>query len=1623
MISENIQYILIISVDQIIQILYGQNFSESKSLTLPQNNLIINDIYYSNQDFLFIKQSNLLQLIQINSINPSSYSLKLTQSQIISCSGKSDTISYNNTVFLFCENNQIYYIKVNNIQGNFTTIQQQRSLMNQVLLNHKSQFLTSNVVFSYSYNGQQLYVVRDDHLDLIGLISYVALKSYKFINNFSYSDDIILHLKMIYASDNVLSLINTSIILTDDIANHNNNIQCQTQIQYNSEVLVQSQMKAIQNGYQQFLNYQSISQFYVNIYFKEFTILNTPFSFKFQSQCTTYLIGQGNLKYVKIQLTTNFLENMLQMQGLSFQNVELLFQLNTNQTQTFYLFNNLQYLGMNNILLSNLTNLYVNITDIETVNIQNIQFTNQKLNFILYPIIYFQNITNLSIQYLNISDCYFNSEDESSLIFINQSKNVSLNQINAIQNKINITFLLFLNQIQNILATNSNVSHNYPIKQFVTKQNQYNIPSQFISINLVDYCFIDTIYFQNNKGLVFFSYFNFQEFIINGSINATYTLLNDIFIAQNLFINNNYNTYSMIYLKSKNSTFQGVFIQNNTVDNNDLVRFDNSQVILKGSLIQENKALQSSQFYSISSSIFITDTVFSDNSQKDSVLFLSKSYTTILRSNFTSNLSYNDGACIYVDNQDYLMNSTSSYFLGDSLYLTKNQAQGSGGAILFNCINCIIQNSVFEQNSAIIGGGFRYIRVIPVFLQSKNSLNQDSCGTFNNNNCLNNIAYFYGNNFASYPKKIDFIYQNSTLNSSDIKLDNMRSGQDKINITVLMKDENQQILFLQQGDFQKSSNIINEIQNFKSKIQTISQSEREIKIDGSTIAEFSSSEFQFSQLTVSGIPGSQQRLTLIVSGIFSLLNETHFDLITAQNYSIHVQFRECKIGEIYTKLCSSCPIYQCLICEQGTFSLVQPIKDSNQSCLQCDYTTSVSCQQNQIQIKQGFWRQNNSSNLIEKCINSVQNCNGDQTTNYCAQGYIGPLCEVCDNLGETWGSKYGKSFLNNYQCLKCYNLNDSIYIFIFSLIIIFYSTYTIWKLVNQSNTRIVCYYMMKLNILKMGKTAVVGETTLYFKQFIHQLQVLFCLQNLNLEFGSLFEVSNKFVIPLSTNIHSLDCFLTEISNQVPMYVTRLIWATIIPFILYFITILFYYIIARIKRQNDQGEHSFNIQHKYFTKTAAIFFIFIMQQGIIDSLIQIVSCRQIGGKYYIQFQVSEECYTEEHKKVLFYFATPLLFSWVLALPMIILVILFLKRDRLHNHIQTIKIYSFFYFGYKRKYFFWEFVKIILRISLVFTSNYFSQQQVNLGQYLLLISLIYLFLLSNVEPYYSKILNRIEIRSQKLICIIFLLCNISQNLTDLIFKKIFIILSYLLIIFLSYTLVSAILINLLINHNQSFMKISCVSKIKNFIKQNLTLKQKMLVKKYFPQFYIFVWNSDIISSFSKFKHWQILRVKVSQFLKRKQQNQSFSFTDTQNPNLIYNMSEQNVNQNTDFRLIGQRPFAISFLNQRSLPQNKPIGNTLLEKQQQQQYNLNMVDTVIDDKFLEESDKSGIFIFDESQTKVSQVKDSFIGPFYRRIHGKTPFEIQSPLTANQLLFNNKTPEKISSSQEETSTYQTHQ
>ncbi|EAS06352.2 transmembrane protein (macronuclear) [Tetrahymena thermophila SB210] len=117
----------------------------------------------------------------------------------------------------------------------------------------------------------------------------------------------------------------------------------------------------------------------------------------------------------------------------------------------------------------------------------------------------------------------------------------------------------------------------------------------------------------------------------------------------------------------------------------------------------------------------------------------------------------------------------------------------------------------------------------------------------------------------------------------------------------------------------------------------------------------------------------------------------------------------------------------CETCQYGTYFL-QKYDNFNyttymnenqlpQLCKKCPKQANF-CQGNMIQLEEGYWResiQEDNPDLIQYCKNSPQNCR-EQYPNQikgCVDGYIGPLCETCDSLGEV--------------CLNKLHLNHSIY--------------------------------------------------------------------------------------------------------------------------------------------------------------------------------------------------------------------------------------------------------------------------------------------------------------------------------------------------------------------------------------------------------------------------------------------------------------------------------------------------------------------------------------------------------------------------------------------------------------------
>jgi len=62
-----------------------------------------------------------------------------------------------------------------------------------------------------------------------------------------------------------------------------------------------------------------------------------------------------------------------------------------------------------------------------------------------------------------------------------------------------------------------------------------------------------------------------------------------------------------------------------------------------------------------------------------------------------------------------------------------------------------------------------------------------------------------------------------------------------------------------------------------------------------------------------------------------------------------------------------------------------------------------------INLKSGYWRTDNLSDIILPCRNKESNCLGGNSSFTCIEGAKGALCEICDLEKDFWPIKFGPS--------------------------------------------------------------------------------------------------------------------------------------------------------------------------------------------------------------------------------------------------------------------------------------------------------------------------------------------------------------------------------------------------------------------------------------------------------------------------------------------------------------------------------------------------------------------------------------------------------------------------------------
>ena len=325
--------------------------------------------------------------------------------------------------------------------------------------------------------------------------------------------------------------------------------------------------------------------------------------------------------------------------------------------------------------------------------------------------------------------------------------------------------------------------------------------------------------------------------------------------------------------------------------------------------------------------------------------------------------------------------------------------------------NVIFKNLEFKDNYAAFGATYIYLEKKPL-IDDKTIIEEK------------NRVKFFGTKGISYPRRLRLKIGEDYYSSNEKTLNNVQTGgvikNNTLNFELL--DENNEIIPFSNSIitvFIEKPTDLSE----KNKIYSLTVKEKRIPFNNI------SKSYLIPDLHVVGSIGKVAKLIFETESIkYTKKNSVRF--FNDYQFSLEIKFRDCIMGKYINilknikkiiKFCIKGEIFEeddniCLECGPGTYSLTTGYKNSL-ICKSCPNFQSCPGGKH-INITGGYWRINNETDLIEKCIHQPLNCIGGISQEICATGHIGALCESCDLYGIKNKDRYSKS--NKYRLLLLY---------------------------------------------------------------------------------------------------------------------------------------------------------------------------------------------------------------------------------------------------------------------------------------------------------------------------------------------------------------------------------------------------------------------------------------------------------------------------------------------------------------------------------------------------------------------------------------------------------------------------
>ncbi|KAM3140120.1 hypothetical protein pb186bvf_007673 [Paramecium bursaria] len=453
-----------------------------------------------------------------------------------------------------------------------------------------------------------------------------------------------------------------------------------------------------------------------------------------------------------------------------------------------------------------------------------------------------------------------------------------------------------------------------------------------------------------------------------------------------------------------------------------------------------------------------------------------------------------------------------------------------------------------------------------------------------------------------------------------------------------------------------------------------------------------------------------------------------------EKFQFSIKTFPCQIGEISKER-------KCLQCIGPT---LYSVAKKSQKCKIIDQEKIIESNFGLLNLKPEFWRPSLRNDYIEDCPSCVGGWNvGDKL---CKQPYIGATCSECDLYNVQGGGNFSKD--QNSNCIQC-GSNYKFWIYLFLLMV--------WQLITlmisvKSHVKVSSnYQILKLQtkFYEILNKLQVDQLQVLTKQMQLYFQVLTYMYQNNIS-NIILIVSNPIQI---INQQTLCYGLYFQTNYSYLYILILFFNLLINLSFYFVL---FTIAIQLKVVKYKASYIFT----------PIFILFNFKEIILfDYISKLLTSVKISNISWVQANLSLWYYDNQHQQHLIWISIS--FGTLILLFILIYLYLFKNKSFLLNcHFYS--VYGSIYKEYNRSKYYWEFIRLIFKIILVFLTR--ISLIYNRISTLIILTLTYLGLINSQQPFLLQNLNSQEEAIFKMFILTFTLTILlitNQNVIFLIY----------------------------------------------------------------------------------------------------------------------------------------------------------------------------------------------------------------------------------------------------------------